>query len=53
MHIDVVKLTQQLLAINTINPPGTEESCIRLIAEWLEELGMEVELHYLPPNAVI
>lgn len=50
MQNDVVQLTQQLLALNTINPPGSEEPCIKLIESWLKELGLDVELHYFAPN---
>jgi succinyl-diaminopimelate desuccinylase len=41
---DAVALTKQLLAFNTINPPGAEEACARHLGGLLEAAGFDV--HY-------
>ena len=42
--IDPVALTQRLIAFDTVNPPGQEEPCARLLAELLAQAGFKVEL---------
>jgi succinyl-diaminopimelate desuccinylase len=38
-------LTRELLAFNTINPPGMERACARLLGKLLEEAGFRTEYH--------
>jgi acetylornithine deacetylase/succinyl-diaminopimelate desuccinylase-like protein len=38
------ELLQQLIRLNTVNPPGNEEPAQRLLADLLEGAGFEVEL---------
>jgi succinyl-diaminopimelate desuccinylase len=40
-----VALTRQLLAFDTINPPGRERACAELLAELLSQSGFECALH--------
>jgi succinyl-diaminopimelate desuccinylase len=44
-EIDVVSLTQALIRIPSINPPGDEEACARWLAVFLAEQGFRVRLH--------
>ena len=39
---EAVRLTQELLRFNTINPPGAEEPCARHIGGLLEAAGYRV-----------
>lgn len=41
---ETLELTRQLLAFNTVNPPGNEVDCLRFLAEWLSQRGFEVRL---------
>lgn len=42
---DLIKLTEDLLKINTSNPPGENfEELTRYIANWLSEIGVKVEV---------
>ena len=43
----VVELTQALVRLDTINPPGQEEAAAELVAGRLEAAGLEVERHEL------
>ncbi len=45
--VDVIELTRQLVAFNTINPPGNEDSCARLVGSLLSEAGFAVTYHEL------
>jgi succinyl-diaminopimelate desuccinylase len=45
--VDVIELTRQLVASNTINPPGNEDSCARLVCSLLSEAGFAVTYHEL------
>ncbi|HST01600.1 MAG TPA: M20 family metallopeptidase [Usitatibacter sp.] len=38
-------LTRELLAFNTINPPGMERACAHLLGAMLQEAGFRVEYH--------
>jgi len=38
-------LTRELLAFNTINPPGMERACAHLLGSMLQEAGYRVEYH--------
>ncbi|MGI4859341.1 MAG: M20 family metallopeptidase [Janthinobacterium lividum] len=43
--LDPVELTQNLLRLISVNPPGDEEGCARFLARVLDELGFETVLH--------
>jgi succinyl-diaminopimelate desuccinylase len=43
--IDPRALTRELLAFNTINPPGMERACARHLGRLLEGAGFRVEYH--------
>jgi succinyl-diaminopimelate desuccinylase len=43
--IDPRALTRELLAFNTINPPGMERACARHLGALLESAGFAVEYH--------
>jgi len=40
-----VQLTQDLLRFNTVNPPGAEEACARLLGKVLEDAGFAIRYH--------
>jgi succinyl-diaminopimelate desuccinylase len=40
-----LQLTQQLVRLRSINPPGEERGCAELVGGLLEEAGYQVELH--------
>lgn len=44
-EVDVVQLTQALVRLPTVNPPGDEEHCARWLAAFLSEQGFSVRLH--------
>ena len=44
-RIDPRALTRELLAFNTINPPGMERACARHLGAMLEGAGFRVEYH--------
>ncbi|HLX22018.1 MAG TPA: M20 family metallopeptidase [Usitatibacter sp.] len=44
-RLDPRALTRELLAFNTINPPGMERACARAIGKRLEDAGYRVEYH--------
>ena len=43
--LDPRALTRELLAFNTINPPGMERACARRLGALLEEAGFRIEYH--------
>ena len=43
--IDPIELTQQLVRIDSRNPPGNERGCADLLQPLLEELGLSVSRH--------
>jgi succinyl-diaminopimelate desuccinylase len=43
--MDAVALTRELLAFDTISPPGTERACARRLAAILEQAGFTVAEH--------
>jgi succinyl-diaminopimelate desuccinylase len=43
--IDPVQLTKELVRMNTINPPGREESCARHLGALLEDAGFRIRYH--------
>ena len=40
-----VQLTRELLAFNTINPPGNEQACAYFVGKILEDAGFKVETY--------
>ena len=42
---DAVALTQELLRIDTVNPPGRERECARHVGAMLEQWGYRVDYH--------
>jgi succinyl-diaminopimelate desuccinylase len=47
---DVVELTRELVAIQTVNPPGEEEKAASLLAARLEAAGFSVQAHDFAPG---
>ncbi len=47
---EAVGLLQQLLRLNTVNPPGNETIAAELLRDYLEANGVEVELHGRVPE---
>ena len=45
MQIDPIALSRELVAFNTINPPGQELSCIRHLERILADAGLETSVH--------
>ena len=46
----VVELTRELVAIQTVNPPGEEEKAASLLAARLSEAGFDVSAHEFAPG---
>ncbi|HBO45067.1 MAG TPA: acetylornithine deacetylase [Planctomycetaceae bacterium] len=44
---DVLSLTRELIAFNTINPPGRELPCAEYLGRILEDAGFRIEYHSL------
>ncbi len=42
--MDVVELTQELVRINSENPPGNEEAIAKFVKDFLEDAGIQAEL---------
>jgi acetylornithine deacetylase/succinyl-diaminopimelate desuccinylase-like protein len=47
---EVVGLLQQLIRLNTVNPPGNETAAAELLRAYLEPFGIECELHARVPE---
>src|ERR1035437_4163282 len=47
---EAVELTRQLLAFDTINPPGNERACAQHLGELLQRGGFEVSYHEFAPQ---
>ena len=47
---EVVDLLQQLIRLNTVNPPGNETAAARLLHDYLEPFGVECELFAREPE---
>lgn len=45
VRLDPRALTRELLAFNTINPPGMERACAQMLGKHLEEAGYRVAYH--------
>ena len=50
MQIDPIELSRELIAFNTINPPGDELDCIRHLERILAGAGLETSLQNFAPN---
>src|SRR3989449_6852134 len=50
LHDEVVELLQELLRVDTTNPPGNETAAAELLREYLEASGAEVELYARVPE---
>src|SRR6476620_6096919 len=50
MQIDPIALSRELVAFNTINPPGQELSCIRHLERILADAGLETSVHAFAPD---
>lgn len=50
MAMDVIAFTQELVRLDTVNPPGAEAAAARAAAAVLEAAGVAVELHPLGPG---
>jgi succinyl-diaminopimelate desuccinylase len=50
MTIDPVELSRELIAFNTINPPGNELACITHLEKILAGAGLETSLHTFAPD---
>ena len=48
---EAVGLLQQLLRLNTVNPPGNETLAAELLRDYLVANGVEVELYSRTPGA--
>ncbi len=49
-RVDSLALTRELLAFNTINPPGAERECAQSLGRRLEGAGFRVEYHDFAPG---
>ena len=47
---EVTELLQELIRVNTTNPPGNETAAAELLREYLEESGAQVELYARMPE---
>src|SRR3954447_417406 len=50
MPIDPIELARELIAFNTINPPGNELNCIRHLERILAYAGLETSLQTFAPD---
>jgi succinyl-diaminopimelate desuccinylase len=50
MRIDPIELSRELIAFNTINPPGNELNCIRYLEAILHDVGLETSIHAFAPD---
>ena len=47
---DPIELTQSLVRLNTINPPGHEDQCVELLADLLSPAGFDCRTHNYGPR---
>ena len=47
---EAVGLLQQLIRLNTVNPPGNETLAAELLRDYLEPFGVECELYARVPE---
>ena len=50
MPIDPIALSRELIAFNTINPPGNELGCIAHLEKILSGAGLETTLQNFAPD---
>jgi succinyl-diaminopimelate desuccinylase len=50
MRIDPIELSRELIAFNTVNPPGNELSCIQHLEKILTCAGLETSLQNFAPD---
>ena len=50
MPIDPIALSRELIAFNTINPPGQELKCIQHLEQILAGAGLETSIHAFAPD---
>ena len=50
MPIDPVELSRELIAFNTINPPGNELACVQHLEKLLASAGLETSLQSFAPD---
>ncbi len=50
--LNPVQLTQDILRLNTINPPGNEEACAQLLGKILEDAGFTIRYHSFGPGRI-
>ena len=50
MRIDPIQLSRELIAFNTINPPGNELNCVRHLEKILADAGLETSLQNFAPG---
>ncbi len=43
--LDVLDITRRLIAMNTINPPGSEQKCAEFVGDILSQHGFDVRFH--------
>ena len=48
--LDPVALTQALVRLNTVNPPGDEDRCVELLADRLSAAGFACRTHAFAPR---
>ncbi|MEN6440505.1 MAG: M20 family metallopeptidase [Syntrophobacter sp.] len=48
--IDVLELTRELIRLDTVSPPGSEEHCAHLLAGILKDAGFDVRFHEFAPG---
>lgn len=48
--VSPLDLTRDLLAFNTINPPGQEQECARYLSTLLESVGFQVRYYEFAPQ---
>ncbi|MDP2004059.1 MAG: M20 family metallopeptidase [Rubrivivax sp.] len=48
--LDPVALTQALVRVDTVNPPGHEDGCITLLADLLSAAGFQCRVHDFAPR---
>lgn len=49
-ELDPVALTQALVRVDTVNPPGHEDGCITLLADLLSAAGFQCRVHDFAPR---
>ena len=50
LSADPVALTQALVRLNTVNPPGHEDQCVELLADLLSDAGFACQTHEFAPR---